>query len=231
MTITLDHKPETKNIDSYQGGRPDIIRFIDRARFVLDVGCNVGAVARALKEKFPDCQVWGIEINQNALKQAEPMLEAGFCLNLDDCDSLRQAVSTLRFDTIIAGDVLEHTADPWRIVEILFSTLLPGGSIFVSVPNIGHWELIRHWLRQSWPVNPRGIFDNTHRRFFMRSDLAKLAPRGSQFILLSRTFRLFDKAHPRVDRLVSVLFRHIVWLREYFVFQYIFAIRWPGGTR
>src|SRR5438477_1876555 len=111
MTITLEHNAEAKNVASYQGARPDIVRFVNRARYVLDVGCNVGAVARELKEKFPGCAVWGIEINPNALKRAEPVLEAGFCLNLDDDDSLREALSTLQFDTIIAGDVLEHTTD------------------------------------------------------------------------------------------------------------------------
>jgi SAM-dependent methyltransferase len=164
------------------------------------------------------------------LKQAEPALEAGFCLNLDNYDDLRAALATRQFDTIIAGDVLEHTADPWRIVDMLFSSLLPGGSIFISLPNIAHWELILHWLRQSWPVNPRGIFDNTHRRFFMRRDLKKLAPPGSEFTLLHRTFRLFDEGHPRLDRVISLLFRHIIWFREYLVFQYIFAIRKQIGT-
>lgn len=228
--MALDHNVETKNVDSYQGSRPDIVQFVNRAQLVLDIGCNIGAVARELKQKFPNCRIWGIEINPNALKHAELVLEAGFCLDLDSCDELQEALAALQFDTVIAGDVLEHTADPWRIIETLFVNLLPGGRIFVSLPNIAHWELILHWLRQSWPINPRGIFDNTHRRFFMRRDLIKLAPPGSKFTLLSRTFRLFDKAHPRLDRLIDVLFRHIIWLREYLVFQYIFVIQKPIGT-
>jgi len=226
----LEHNAEAKNVASYQGGRPDILRFVNQARFILDVGCNVGAVARELKERFPGCTVWGIEINPNALKQAESALEAGFCLNLDKYDDLREALGTQQFDTIIVGDVLEHTADPWRIVDTFFSSLLPGGSIFISLPNIAHWQLILHWLRQSWPVEARGIFDNTHRRFFMRRDLKKLAPPESEFTLLHRTFRLFDVEHPHLDRMISLLFRHVIWFREYLVFQYIFAIRKQIGT-
>jgi 2-polyprenyl-3-methyl-5-hydroxy-6-metoxy-1,4-benzoquinol methylase len=223
----LEHRAETKNILSYQGARPDILQFVNDARFVLDVGCNIGALARELKRKFPKCAIWGIEINPSALKQAAPILQAGFCVNLDHHERLQDALGDLRFDTIIAGDVLEHTSDPWRIVETLFSRLLPGGSIYVSLPNIAHWKLIWHWLRQSWPMDTRGIFDNTHLRFFMRRDLEKLAPPGSTFELLHRTFRLFDKEHPRLDRISSRVLRRIVWLREYFVFQYVFAIRKP----
>lgn len=221
----MDHNPKTKNIDSYTGARPDITKFIKHARLILDVGCNVGAVARALKQQFPACKVWGIEINPDALQHATSVLEAGFCLNLDDHENLEKLLAPLEFDTIIAGDVLEHTADPWKIVEVLYSKLLPDGRIFVSLPNIGHWQLGWNWLRQSWPVNPRGIFDSTHRRFFMRRDLENLAPPGSKFTFLSRTFRFFDKEHPRFDRVIATLLRHVVWLREYFVFQYIFVIQ------
>lgn len=218
-----ENNPDTKNVCSYQGRRPDIIRHVAKAVHVLDVGCNTGAVARQLKEKFPESKVWGIDINSESLQKAAPFLEEGFCLNLDDYECLSQTISNLQFDTIIAGDVLEHTINPWKIVQILCSTLVSNGTIYVSLPNIAHWQLLLHVLKQSWPLRERGIYDNTHLRNFMRRDLEKLAPTESDFILLERNYRFFKKGG-RLDCLTKII-KHIPWFREYFVFQYIFAIQ------
>lgn len=44
-----------------------------------------------------------------------------------------------KFDVILAGEVLEHVADPIALLEAFRSVLNPGGAIIVTTP-IGRWE-------------------------------------------------------------------------------------------
>ncbi|MFM1942300.1 MAG: hypothetical protein RI897_1282 [Verrucomicrobiota bacterium] len=219
---------DRKNVASYEGSRPDILGHVLGASRVLDVGCNRGALVRELKQRFPECRCWGIEINPDALKDALPELEAGYVLDLDRTGEFEAALEGLQFDTIIAGDVLEHTWDPWRVVEVLYGHLAPGGVIIISLPNIAHWTLLTNWIRLSWPIRERGLYDGTHRRFFMREDLRRLAPEGSKFAILSRNYRLFEGRQTRWDKLVKGVFGLVPRLREFVTFQYIFSIRKPS---
>lgn len=224
----LERKSSFKNISSYQGSRLDIIENITTTSNVLDVGCNQGATIAKIKEKFPYVKCWGIEINSSALAKAMPLLEDGWCLNLDDYSALEKSLSEHHFDTIIAGDVLEHTLNPEKIVDILFKKLDQNGTLYISLPNIGHWEILIHLLKQEWPVRERGIFDNTHYRFFMRKNLPKIVPPSGKIIMLKRNYRFFESNNLTLLNKCLKPFVYLIsyfpWIREYFVFQYIFAI-------
>ena len=41
-----------KNVPSYQGRRDDVLNLLIRPDRVLDVGCNVGTLGAAVKQKF-----------------------------------------------------------------------------------------------------------------------------------------------------------------------------------
>jgi SAM-dependent methyltransferase len=229
----LERKASIKNVDSYQGSRLDIIKNIKQSFNVLDVGCNQGATISKIKEKFPHAKCWGIDINSSALSKAMPLLEKGWCLNLDDYSTLKKELSDLHFDTIIAADVLEHTLDPKKVVDILYDNLSEGGTIYISLPNVAHWGIFFHLLNQKWPYRERGIFDNTHYRFFMLKNLYELSPIGSTFVLLDRNYRFFESN--KLSQLNVVLSPFIKllsffpWIREYFVFQYIIGIKKPNN--
>ncbi|MFH5804407.1 class I SAM-dependent methyltransferase [Alienimonas sp. DA493] len=221
----VEAAPRRHNPLAYQGGRPDIVRHLRGPRRVLDVGCNGGAVARQIRERDPNARVWGIEWNVDALAAAEPVLEAGFRVDLEDREALRAALRGLTFDAVIAGDVLEHLSDPWGVLEDLFRHVAAGGVVLISLPNVGRWELIAHLARQRWPVEDRGVFDRTHRRFFMKNDLPGLAPAGGRLRILARNYRIRERGRGRADRFLLPVLRRIPRLRELFVFQYILEVR------
>jgi len=54
-----------------------------------------------------------------------------------------------RFDVVTMGDVLEHLADPLRVLKMAHDLLAPGGCIVVPVPNIAHVS-----IRLPGPVSP-----------------------------------------------------------------------------
>lgn len=74
-----------------------------------------------------------------------------------------------RFDRVVCADVLEHLRDPAGVLRWLRHMLTPDGRLLVSVPNVGHLYARLTLLRGDWPRHPMGIFDETHRHFWTRS--------------------------------------------------------------
>jgi trans-aconitate methyltransferase len=178
---------------SYKGPRPDLVSQLRAPFRVLDVGCNNGAVARAIKQRYPDALVWGMDINEQAINEARSILEMGWALDLD-LANLGEVLKGYQFDHIIAGDVLEHTVHFQRITGALYAHLSPGGRMIISVPNYGHWHTIWVFLTRKWQRNERGIFDKTHRTVIMYRNLPEFKAEcpGATLRLVERKFRFFE---------------------------------------
>jgi len=218
---------------SYQGERRDLLRSLHGPLNVLDVGCNNGAVARAIKQRHPDARVWGLEINPEALSKALPDLEKGWCSDLDNTEQLELDLADLRFDHIIAGDVLEHTVKFQQITGILYKHLTPQGRMIVSVPNYGHWHTLWVFLTRKWQRNERGIFDKTHRTIIMYRNLPEFIAEcpGARLKLVKRNFRFFEtnrfwKVNMAITYLLFPLLL-IPYVRDFVTMGYVFTIEKP----
>lgn len=219
---------------SYQGPRPDILAQVHEPHRVLDVGCNNGAVARALKLRCPDAKVWGIEINAEALAKALPDLEQGWVadLDMDDVDALLVGHD---FDHIIAGDVLEHTVNYQRITASLYRHLAPGGRMIISVPNYGHWHTLWVFLTRRWQRNERGIFDKTHRTVLMWRNLREFAEAcpGCRWRLAKRNFRFFEtNRFWKLNMLVTYGFFPLLllpYVNDFVTLSYVIVIEKPAN--
>lgn len=150
------------------------------------------------------------------------MLDAAFEIDLDDEKAIAALLEGKKFEIIVCADVLEHLKNPKKVIEMLFEALEKGGLILISLPNLAHWEIFYHLLNQKLPARERGIFDDSHLRYFMRKNLPLLAPSGAQYALLSRNFRLFEKSPTKWDKFVLPFFKYLPWVKEYFTFQYLF---------
>jgi 2-polyprenyl-3-methyl-5-hydroxy-6-metoxy-1,4-benzoquinol methylase len=221
---------------SYKTVRKDLLKFVLNPNDVLDVGCNDGAVAKWLKNNYKDVNVWGIEINPEALEEAKSVLEEGWVMDLDKLDDLKNALHDLKFDHILAGDVLEHTWNWREITGIMYQHLKPGGKMIISVPNYGHWHMLYVFFTQYWPRNNRGVFDKTHRSPFMRRNLIEFlrdCP-NAEFKLCQRNFRFFEtNVAWKVNMAVTALFFPfliIPYVRNFFVLNFVFSITKPNAN-
>lgn len=235
MSASADGAAAPHDHASYRGPRHDLLRWVGQPRRVLDVGCNEGAFARALRARHPGVEVCGIDVNPGALERARPALDAGWALDLDDAAALEAALDGRTFDCIVAGDVLEHTVHFERVTGILYRHLEPGGRLVVSVPNWGHWHTLWVFLTRRWRRNERGIFDRTHRTVIMQGNLPEFLAEcpGGEFRLLERRYRLFEtnrwyRPNMALTRAVAPL-RAVPWVRDLITFGYVFSITRPRG--
>ena len=160
----------------YSGARPDVVRLIVRApERVLDVGCGAGMTAKLIQDRYPNADVFGIEMDPVLAEQAREHSTRVFEGPLDDHDLQSSLENAAPFDLIICADVLEHMIDPSAALRRLASLMADDGYLITSLPNVRHistfWSL---GVRGRWPQNERGIHDATHLHFYARRDIISL---------------------------------------------------------
>jgi protein O-GlcNAc transferase len=133
---------------------------------VLDLGCFCGGSGRWLKQRFPDCEVIGIEMLDKAAAIAAQAYDCVIAATFEQVDFEAEGLIAGSFDAIIAADVLEHIYNPWQALQRLKPLLAPGGAIYVSLPNVRNLNVLSALASGEWRYQGAGILDITHIRFF-----------------------------------------------------------------
>jgi 2-polyprenyl-3-methyl-5-hydroxy-6-metoxy-1,4-benzoquinol methylase len=179
------------------------LEFVEGPR-VLDVGCTDHVVHLGqgawlhgrLRQAFD--QVAGIDISRSGLDE---MREAGFdnlhCASAETFDLGEQ------FDTVVAGELIEHLANPGAFLERALAHLRPGGRIVLSTPYPFSVSYSLYALRNY----PRTCENEEHVMWFCPRTLSALAERCG---LLVHHFELaedydFDSPSGSYRRLVRFL--------------------------
>ncbi len=148
-------------------------------RRLLDIGCSDGSVTAELRRD--GVHVTGVDIvamdgvKDRVDRFVEADLDRGLPVGLDG-----------PYDAVLAADVLEHVRRPDRLLEQLKDQIAPGASMYVSVPNFGHWYPRLRVLLGRFDYDRRGILDSDHVRFFTRRSFERLI-RGSGMEVVRRS--------------------------------------------
>lgn len=86
----------------------------------------------------------------------DPGSDATYIADLCNCDYCRELVGSERFEFVVCTEVLEHTRQPFKAVESIFTMLKPGGYAFVTTPYNFRihgplpdcWRFTEHGLRE-----------------------------------------------------------------------------------
>ena len=104
-----------------------------RAHDLIEIGCGVGAQTSILLRYFPDLRITGIDRSKENLGRAEAYLATQawatgrYALQHGDADTLPFEAAT--FDAAFLCWILEHVAEPMRVLSEARRVLRPGSPI------------------------------------------------------------------------------------------------------
>jgi ubiquinone/menaquinone biosynthesis C-methylase UbiE len=115
---------------------PYLLDKIDKAlpisseHLVLDYGCGIGRLAKAIIEKYR-CRVLGIDISSSMRTMAESYVGSSLFRAIHPTQLDVELSSGLAVDHAYAVWVLQHTADPRQELRRLQHVVKPGGSLYI----------------------------------------------------------------------------------------------------
>jgi len=139
---------------------------------ILDVGCGYGALGEELVKKGHT--VLGIDISRDAIEVAKKRITKALVADAVDIASLPKEIREKKYDIIIFSDIIEHIANPLKMLKDYKIFLKPEGKIIVSVPNIATLPMRLKLLIGNFDYTDTGTLDRTHLRFFTRKSAKKL---------------------------------------------------------
>ena len=158
----------------------ELARVLGRPRTALDVGCGRGQNGALAKAK--GARVTGIENWPASVAAARERLDEVVDADIES-DEAARALGNRKFDTVIFGDVLEHTRDPRAVLERFLPFVEDGGHVLVSLPNVAAWPVRLQLLAGRFEYAKKGILDETHLRFFTRESATRLVEEAGLEVL------------------------------------------------
>lgn len=155
--------------------RIDLLTSMVRGPRVLNVGCTGGlqdmAVAfddpRWLHGRLGDRfrSLWGLDISES--KISEMRARGHMNLVVGDAQEFRLGA---QFDSIVAGELIEHLPNPGAFLDAATRHLAPGGELIITTPNaMALTNVLYAWLKY-----PRTVSNPEHTMWFCPATLRRL---------------------------------------------------------
>jgi 2-polyprenyl-3-methyl-5-hydroxy-6-metoxy-1,4-benzoquinol methylase len=114
-----------------------LLKWLTGGRRFLDVGCNIGCAVEAAR--WNGFSTTGLELNPEAVKIARRHFPDNQFLS----STIDDLADTRAFDLVYCTEVVEHVPNVASFIESLARTLAPGGILFLSTPDAGHFSVRR----------------------------------------------------------------------------------------
>lgn len=124
---------------------------IENGQKVIDFGCGVGVFTKLCKTIHPDCEVYGTDISDQAMK--DNTIERPDITYLHQYVGHQDQVPSDYFDVVFSGEVLEHLDNPEDLFKDAFKALKIGGKFIVTTPR----EDAIHSDEHLWEFNQEDI--------------------------------------------------------------------------
>ena len=158
-----------KQTPAYDVANGDLLSLVpDEARRVVDVGCMLGTMARAIRHRSPHTKVIGIDIDPDYAERAAEHCDEAFSCDIEHIEAARWD-GLFPSDCWVFGDCLEHLRDPWTLLKNIRSSIDADGCLLVCLPNAQHWSVQWRLASGQFRYESSGLMDRTHIRWFTRT--------------------------------------------------------------
>lgn len=105
-------------------------QYAPQINFFFEVGCGTGFVLSSIAQNKPDIKLYGSELFIEGLKFAKERLPFATLMQMD----ARDIPFENEFCAVGCFDVLEHIEKDELVLQQLYKTVKPGGTLFLTVP-------------------------------------------------------------------------------------------------
>ena len=162
-----------------------LLKKIKNESTILEFGCANGRMTRFMKEEL-DCKVYIVEYEFEAFQQALNYAEDGICADIMKFEWLEK-FKEIQFDYIIFADVLEHLSNPQQALKETRKLLKEDGKILISLPNVGHNDVLINLYDYSFNYTSTGLLDDTHIHLFGKRNLKNFCE-GAGYKIVSQDY-------------------------------------------
>lgn len=97
---------------------------------ILDVGCGTGEILKSIKERYSFVQLYGLDISEEMLKQANDKLKGTATLILGDAENI--TLETNSFDLLLCTDSFHHYPKPQQAISEFYRVLKHGKFLLIA---------------------------------------------------------------------------------------------------
>lgn len=97
---------------------------------ILDVGCDTGEILKSIKERYSFVQLYGLDISEEMLKQANDKLKGTATLILGDAENI--TLETNSFDLLLCTDSFHHYPNPQQAISEFYRVLKHGKFLLIA---------------------------------------------------------------------------------------------------
>ncbi|MBT6843198.1 MAG: class I SAM-dependent methyltransferase [Candidatus Melainabacteria bacterium] len=134
----------------------------------VDVGCNAGANTEAARQL--GFSTLGIDLGSTVIDNARELFPENR-FEVMSIENLAEQVKQKQndaFDLVFCSEVLEHTTDPSSFIKSVKAILNPGGILYLTTPDAGHFRVPKDFT--TW----KHVHTPDHICYFNRKNLTQL---------------------------------------------------------
>lgn len=194
---------------------------------VLEFGCASGRMTKYMQEQL-GCKVYIVEFDKEDYQNALVFAEQGLCGDITELEWLEE-FKGISFDYMIFADVLEHLAEPEKVLTATKILLKDEGEVCISVPNIAHNDILLNLYEDTFKYTNTGLLDNTHIHFWGRHSLYEFCSNSGYGVVFEDCISKQTNCTEQRNKIKEVnpsVFLQEIEKREYGeVYQYVLGLK------
>ncbi len=182
-----------------------LTQYKEKNKKILEIGCGAGGGTLYLKSLLEPKEIIGVDISKTAVEKTQ---KKGIVAHTINVSEERLPFKDEVFDLVVSFEVIEHVFDTGSFIEEIKRVLKPGGTLFISTPNLAWWanKLLLTFGYQ--PANTE--VDLEHATIGKPKMFPQGTPAGHIHVFTKKSMKEFLKIHDiYVHKTIAISYEHI----------------------